>query len=121
MSCPGTCCESITLSVPLERILEAATALFGYRSTWTVSVQDDERIIDLLEIDPERPGHYTCTAFDAQRGLCTAYDQRPDLCRRYPYGLPCEHCTYDDRQPDQPGLPYRPVQETGFFTPWEDQ
>lgn len=73
----------------IETVIERETAKYG---TIGGHAMDAETLIDMLEIDPNRPGHYTCNRFDRATMSCTRYDERPDMCRRYPYGRPCEHC-----------------------------
>jgi Fe-S-cluster containining protein len=120
-TCPGLCCRTFPLNPSLEECIEGATAIYGYRSANGHRIQDDERVVDLLRVNPEKPGHYTCSAFDPVSGNCMAYEDRPRLCREYPYGRPCEYCTYDDCNPDIPGLPWPRTEDTGVFSAWEAQ
>jgi Fe-S-cluster containining protein len=67
-------------------------------------VEDSEQIIDMLEIDPRKPGHYNCRHYDSRSGRCLTYERRPAMCSRYPYDSDCPFCTYDPKKPDVPGV-----------------
>jgi Fe-S-cluster containining protein len=73
-----------------EEVIERMTALYGKPTDKLYA--DGETIIDMIEILPDTPEHYTCNRFDRSTGSCTRYDERPDMCRRYPYDRSCKYC-----------------------------
>jgi Fe-S-cluster containining protein len=121
-TCPGLCCEDMGgIHVTLdrgERIGESVYVdlvwmdLHRYRQPWYGYMHDN-----MLQVTAIIDGHeeYTCKLFDKATGCCTKYETRPPLCRSYPDDHPCWHCTYDPQFPDLPGVPYRPIADTGIF------
>jgi Fe-S-cluster containining protein len=54
--------------------------------------------------DENGADHFGCNFLDTETRKCTIYAQRPKMCRSFPYGRACPFCTYDDRQPEVPGV-----------------
>jgi Fe-S-cluster containining protein len=95
------CCGSFQMSMTYEETVERGTALFGVPAE---EINDLETLIDMIEIVPGEPNHYTCNRYDKTAMLCTRYDERPAMCRLYPSDSGCRWCTYDPRHPEIPGI-----------------
>lgn len=114
-TCPGTCCLYFTLSSSYE---DLALARFQPDKTPKNFGEDGRKIWDMI-VPHQDPQYYQCRFFNVATRRCENYDGRPDMCKRHPNyderRRVCEHCSYDIFYPDLPGVPWRPVAETGIF------
>lgn len=113
-TCPGTCCQYFTLSASYRQ-LHDDRFIGGVPKRFE---EDAIKIWDMI-VPHQDPDYYQCRFFNVATRRCENYDGRPDMCKRHPnYGSGsrvCEHCSYDTFYPDLPGVPWRPVAETGIF------
>lgn len=96
VTCPGDCCEAISLPPEAVRRLEERPE----------SVEDGVQVSAMLVPLPpaeareivERNGGrfnaelrwFTCTNWDPATRLCKVYEARPGMCSAYPYGRGCD-------------------------------
>ncbi len=105
VACPGYCCfdlgpiRSGNRAVTIEYLHELAQDPAETGARWFL-----EHMLIPLGKDADGADHFGCNFFDRVDRLCTIYEKRPKMCRTYPYGRPCTMCTYDDREPNVPGV-----------------
>jgi Fe-S-cluster containining protein len=105
VACPGYCCFDIgpirsgDKHVTMEMMHELARDPAETGARFFV-----DHMLFSLGTDAKGREHFGCRLFDTETRRCTIYARRPKMCRNFPYGRACPICTYDDREPDVPGV-----------------